>query len=318
MSAEEEERFPLSNICWICDKLFDIGDYKVRDHCHVNGKYGGAVQWSCNTNLKMSKKIPVIFLNLKSYDSHLIIKEVNKFDVKVNVIPNGLEKYMAFTIIENLFFIDNMQFVNSSLNSLVKNLMDRDFKYLSEEFSGEFLRLVKRVKRVYPYEYMDSFKKFSKDKLPDRSEFFSSLKDKCVSERDYSRAIDVWNVFRMNTMGDYHDLYLLTYVLLLADVFEKFLKTCLDYYNLDPCHYFSSPGLSCNAVLKMTGIKLDLISDINTHFFIEKGMRGGISYISKRHSKAHNKYMNKYMNTCYRSSKESTFIMYLDANNLYG
>ena len=159
---------------------------------------------------------------------------MSKFDVKVNVIPNGLEKYTAFTINRNLVFIDSMQFMNSSLDSLVKTLLDEDFKYLSEEFSGEFLRLVKQ-KGVYPYEYMNSF---------------STLKDKCISEKDYSRAIEVWNVFKMNTKGDYHDLYLKTDVSLLADVFEKFIKTCLDYYGLDLCHYFSGPGLSWNSMLK--------------------------------------------------------------------
>ena len=90
----------------------------------------------------------------------------------------------------------------------------------------------------------------------------------------------------MNVMDDYLDLYLITDVLLLSDVFEKFINTCLDYYGLDPCHYFSSPGLSWDAMLKMTGIELELISNINMHLFIEKGMRGGTSYISKRHSKA--------------------------------
>ena len=224
----------------------------------------------------MSRKIPVIFHNLKGYDSHLIIKEVSKFDVKVNVIPSGLEKYMAFTI--NRKFIDSMQFMNSSLDSLVKNLLDEDFKYLSGEFSGEFLRLVKQ-KAVYPYEYMNSFKKFSEDKLPDKCKFFSSLKDKCINGKDYSRLINVWNVFKMNAMFDYHELYLKTDVLLLADVFEKFINTCLEYYGLEPCHYFSSPGLSWDSMLKMTGIKLDLISDVDMRLFIEKGMRGSISYI---------------------------------------
>ena len=117
----------------------------------------------------------------------------------------------------------------------------------------------------------------------------------------------------MNTIGDYRDLSLKTDFLLLADVFQKFTKTCLDYYELDPCHYFSSPELSWEAMLKMTGIKLDLISDIDMHLFIEKGMRGGISYVSKRCSKANNRYMK-----CYDSSDESNLIMYLDANNLYG
>ena len=116
----------------------------------------------------------------------------------------------------------------------------------------------------------------------------------------------------MNTMGDYHDLYLKADVFLLADVFEKFIKTCLDYYRLDLCHYFSSPGLSWGAMLKMTKIELDLISDTDMNLFIEKGMRGGISYIAKRHSKANNKYME-----CYDSSKKSKCIAYQDANGLY-
>ena len=191
-------------------------------------------------------------------------------------------------------------------------MSDNDFKYLSEEYSDEFLKLVKQ-KGMYPYEYMDSFKKFSENKLPDRCKIFSSLKDVCISEKDYLKANNIWNVFKMNTMGDYHDLYLKTDVLLLADVFEKFVSTCLDCYGLDPCRYFISPGLSWDAMLKMTGIELDLTSDIDMHLFIKKGKRGGIFYIAKRHSKADNKYME-----CYDSGKESKYITYLITNNLYG
>ena len=117
----------------------------------------------------------------------------------------------------------------------------------------------------------------------------------------------------MNTMGDYHDLYLKTDVLLLAAVFEKFVSTCLEYYELDPCHYFSSPGLSWDAMLKMTKIELKLIPDIDMYLFIEKGMREGIFYIAKRHSEANNYYMQSY-----DVNKANRFIMYLDANNLYG
>ena len=97
---------------------------------------------------------------------------------------------------------------------------------------------------------MDSFKKSSENKLPDRCKFFSCLKDKSISKKDYLKANIISNVFKMNTMGDYHDLYLKTDVLLLADVFENFINTCLDCYGLDACHYFSSPGLSCDAMLK--------------------------------------------------------------------
>ena len=229
MSTEVEEIFQLSNSCWICDELFDVGDDKVRDHCHITGKYRGAAHLSCNINLKLSKKIPVIFHNLRGYESHLIIKKISKFDVKISVIPNGLEKYMAFTINKNLVFIDSMQFMNSSPDSLIKNLSNNDFKSLSEEFSGQFLKLL-RQKGVYSYEYMDIFKKISENKLPDRRKIFSSLKDFCINEKDYLKWRNISNVFKMNTIGDYHGLYLKADVLLLADVLEKFINACFDYY----------------------------------------------------------------------------------------
>ena len=199
--------------------------------------------------------------NIRGYESHLIIKEISKFDVKVNVTPIGLEKYTVFIINTNLVFIDRMQFMNFSLHSLVKNLSDNDFKYLSEELSGKFLKQVKQ-KVVYPYEYMDSFKRFSENKLPDRYRFFSSLKDVCISDKDYLKASNIWNVFKMNTMGDCHDLYLKADVLLLADVVEKFTNTCLDYYGSDPCHYISSHGLIWDAMLKISEIKLDALTCI--------------------------------------------------------
>ena len=130
MNEEEEYLFQQSNNCWICKKLIDNDDEKVRDHCHITGKFRGSAHWDCNINFQLTKKIPVIFHNLKGYDSHLIFSELNKFDVKIDVIPNGLEKYMAFFLNKNLVFIDSMQFMNSSLDKLVKNLSDEDFKYL--------------------------------------------------------------------------------------------------------------------------------------------------------------------------------------------
>ena len=141
-------RFQLSNSCWIRDKLFDAGDDKVRDYCHITGKYRGAAHWSCNVNLKLNRKIPVIFHNLRCYDSHLIIKEISKFNLKLSVIPNGLEKYMVFAINRNLIFIDSMQFMNSILDSLVKNLPKIDFECLFVEFSGDLLKLAKTKRSV--------------------------------------------------------------------------------------------------------------------------------------------------------------------------
>ena len=129
MSVEDEKSFKSSNKCWIFNKLFAAGDNKVRDLDHVTGKYRGSSHWNCNINLKLSKKIPVLFHNLKEHESDLIKQKIGKFDVKISVIPNGLEKYMAFTINKNFIFIESMQFMNSSLDALVKNLSDNNFKH---------------------------------------------------------------------------------------------------------------------------------------------------------------------------------------------
>ena len=123
----------------------------------------------------------------------------------------------------------------------------------------------------------------------------------------------IWDEFGMKNMADYHNHYLKKDVLLLVDLFEKFIDTCLKFYGLDPCHYFSSPGLPWDAMLKMTGIELEKTSDIDMHLFIEKGLRGGISYIAKRYAKANNKYMKNY-----DPKKPTKYIIYLDINNLYG
>ena len=152
MSEEEEQQqLHSSNTFWICKKLINNDDEKVRDHCHITGKFRDAAHWSCNINLQLTKKVPVIFHNLRGYDSHLIFNELDKFDVKIKVIPNGLEKYMAFFLNKNLVFIDSMQFMNSSLEKLVKNLLDNGFKYLTE--------------------YMGIFKKLDEEKLPDKTVF---------------------------------------------------------------------------------------------------------------------------------------------------
>ena len=150
MSSEEEEQTERSEICSICNKLVE-NDNKVRDHCHITEKYRGVAYSNCNINLKISK-LPIIFHNLSGYDSHLIFKELSKFNCNINVIPNGLEKYMSFTLNKNINFIDSMLFMNSSLDKLVKNY--KNFKYLSNVFKEKELELVQK-KGIYPYTYMN-------------------------------------------------------------------------------------------------------------------------------------------------------------------
>ena len=160
--------------------------------------------------------------------------------------------------------------MSSSLDKLVSNLPKKAFKYTSEEFVGKKFDLMSQ-KGVYSYDFMDCFEKFNPTKLPTKEQFYSILNDQHITNEEYKHAKRVWKTFDIKTMGGYHDLYLKSDVILLADVFENFRKTCLLYYKLDSCHYFTRPGLSCDTMLKMTNIKLELMTNVDMFQFIEKG-----------------------------------------------
>ena len=330
MTEEDEVDFRKATKCHICDRQYQDKDIRVRDHCHITGKFRGSAHQDCNLKLQINPekiKIPVFFHNLRGYDSHFIMQQIGDIAKKhgytnkrgeechmnINCIPNNMEKYMAFMLGKHLTFLDSMQFMLFGLNKLVENLPTDKFKYTDEEFHREEeLKLIKR-KGVYPYDHMDSFQKFEETELPTQEQFYNLLNDETISDEDYQHAQNVWKTFNMKSMGEYHDVYLKADVLLLADVFENFRKTCLQYYKLDPCYYFTSPGLSWDAMLKMTNIRLNLISDVDMYQFVEKGMRGGVSYIANRFGEANNKYMKDF-----DENAPEKHIMYLDANNLYG
>ena len=228
----------------------------------------------------------------------------------ITCIPNNAEKYISFSV-GQLKFLDSFQFMASSLEKLVDATDKSDFKLTRKEFGDQTEILLR--KGVYPYEYINSLERFNEPQLPTIDKIYSKLSDKSVSEKDYEHAQKVWKEFNCQTLGDYHDLYLKTDVVLLADVFQTFRKTCMGSYKLDPLHYCTAPGLSWVALLKYTNINLKLLTDIDMHMFIEKGMRGGISMVSKRHAKANNPHTAEY-----DPEKDNNYIMYYDANNLYG
>ncbi|XP_065639485.1 uncharacterized protein LOC136072256 [Hydra vulgaris] len=180
------------------------------------------------------------------------------------------------------------------------------------DFEKKKMNLLLR-KGVYPYDWVDSIDKFSTTTLPSKESFFSKLNDEEISDDDYSHAQNVWNEFECKTFRDYHDLYNLSDVLLLADVFENFRNVCMKNYKLDPAWYYTAPWLAWDAALKETKVKLELLNDYDMILMIKQGIRGCISMISDRLGTANNKYIETY-----NESKESTFIQYLDANNLYG
>ena len=325
---EEAEQFNKETKCWICKE--DLDNDKVRDHCHFTGRYRGAAHSSCNLKYRKPDFIPVVFHNLSGYDSHLFIKNLGFTAGNINCIPNNEGKYISFTkkietgsymtktgetkpISYNIRFIDSFKFMATSLDSLVNNLPEEAFNNLEKYYTGNKLSLVKR-KGVYPYEYMDSLERFKENKLPPKESFYSRLTGEDISNEDYEHALNVWDVFEMKNLQDYHDLYNETDVLLLADVFENFRNICMESYKLDPAHYFTAPGIAWDACLKMTDTKLELLTDIDMLLMVEKGIRGGISMISNRYGKNNNKYMGNKFNI----SEPSKYIQYLDANNLYG
>ena len=168
-------------------------------------------------------------------------------------------------------------------------------------------------KGVYPYEYMNDWNKFDETELPLKKEFDSDLNMSSISDKDYNHAKSVFNILNTTNLGDYHDLYVQSDTLLLSDIFEEFRKTCINQYELDPCYFVSTPGLSWEACLKLTNVKLELFTDIDMLLMFEKGIRRGISQAIHKYAKANNKYMKSY-----NKNITSSYLQYLDANNLYG
>ena len=201
----------------------------------------------------------------------------------------------------------------TSLDKLVNNLSKDAFNNIKRYYTDDKLSLLTR-KGVYPYEYMDTPEKLKETQLPPKEAFYSKLNDDGISDENCTHAQEVWKTFKMKNLEDYHNLYNRVDVLLLADVFENFREICIRNYNLDPAHYYTAPGLAWDAALKVTKVKLELLSDTDMLLMVEKGIRGGVSMISNRYGKANNKYMGK----SFKDIEPSKYITYLDANNLYG
>ena len=194
-----------------------------------------------------------------------------------------------------------------------KELIQR-FANIYEFYNGDLNKFILLLRKgVYPYEYMDSWERFNETSLPDKEAFYSNLNMEDITDVDHRHAKRVFKSLNNKNLGDYHDLYVQSDTLLLADIFEKFRNICMEVYELDPAHFLSAPGLAWQACLKKTEVELELITDVDMLLMIEKGIRGGICHAIHWYAKAHNNYMKDY-----NKDEEESFLEYLDANNLYG
>jgi len=312
--------------CHVCEKPFAPDDTRVRDYCHLTGRFRGSAHSNCNLNYKNSHCIPVVFHNLSGYDTYFIIKEI-AYDRHVELLPITKEKYISFTknvqSTENerkknnikLRFIDSYKFLISSLDKLASYLNKGKLWIMQREFSklsAENFDLLTR-KGMSPYEYIDCVEKLENTCLPPRESFYNSLRGDIVSEDNYAHAANVWQQFSIRTLGEYSDLYLKIDVLLLANIFENFRDRCVASYGFDPAYYYTLLRFTWDAMLKHTGINFELLTDIDMAMFVERDIRGSLSQYSGRYARANNKYMKSY-----DSSKSSSYPMYFDVNNLYG
>ena len=307
---------------------------------------------TCNLKYQYKKFLPVYIHNLKGYDGHFIVNALNTYGYKeynvISCIPSTEEKYISFSkkikvdtyvykgkkidVYFEIRFVDTLAFLPASISTLTDNLkkdctttkqLRKVFKNVSKQFTSDEKFKLMISKGAYPYEYVDNYNKLYDAQLPPQKAFYSSLNNSSCSDDDYKRALNVWTIFECKTLLDYHNLYLATDVLLLADIWSNFRKVCLKIYNLDVSYYYTSPGLSWDAFLKLTdeyymktyGIhfEIELLTDMDMFLFVESSIRGGLSQISKRYAKANNKYMSTY-----DKSLMDSYILYLDANNLYG
>ena len=329
LNNEEMMHFATTNTCHICSRVINTNSIKVIDHNHLNGKYRGPAHQKCNLNYKLPNHIPIIGHNASLYDKNLFFCELAKQNAReeIKVLPETKEKYITFSqkltvgktpknarIQLEMRFLDSMRFLVGSLSSLVSALPKIHYKSLKEAFPEQKkFDLISR-KGIFCYNYIKSFENYNERSLPSIEAFFNQLTQKPITLAEYLWAWKVYNVFKCKTLGEYSDLYLLCDVLLLTDLFEYFRKICMETYQIDPANTLTASNFSWNAMLKFTGVKIKLLDDIEQINFVKKSIRGGIVQASGRYGEAN----NPYMISEFDPTKPISYLMYYDANNLYG
>ena len=301
MTKEDEDDYRKNNICRFCEK--EIVSDKVRDHCHLTGKYRGPAHYTCNINVKQkdSNFISFAFHNFSNYDSHMFFKrlvDLKNDKVKFKIIPKRNEEYIVVKY-GCIRFIDSYRFLSESLDKLVKNLDEDDFKFLKKEFPDKWQYLNKKL--TYPYQYFNSIDDYQKpvDNLK-KEHFFSKLKNKCADDDEIERTKEIIKLFDNKNGKQLTKLYCKSDGILLAVVIEKFVNVSFEEYGINPLYCVSLPGYTCQCALRYTDNKLQTLQDKDLILLIENSIRGGISSV---------------MGDRYVKSDENKKILYMDATN---
>ena len=328
-----------ATLCWICENELNTSpqDPTVLDHCHFTGKFLGWAHSQCNLKRRNLNFTPLFAHNLTNYDLHHVVLALQSLNEKntISVVPSTSEKFISLQIgvhikatqnkkgvwtnqYEYIRLLDSFKFMNASLDKLVQNLPPDQFSLLEQHFQEwptSSVNLLKQ-KGSFPYCYVDSFEKLQETQLPPRDKWTNSLQqyEVTVSEDEYKRALQVFNLFSCQTIGEYYNLYLKTDVFLLAAVVLCFRQVCYDTYGLDCCQYYTASNLSGDAMLKICNPHLHLLTEREHLDMVENLIRGGVSSVySKRLCRANNKFLPDY-----KPKNISSFIIMIDANNLYG
>ena len=319
------------NTCHLCNEK--IEDNPVKNHCHYSRKILGYAHNECNLIYKFKKDnvhndylINIFAHNSQNFDQSFLIRALQNLDNKIpfSCLPRNSNKFISIQI-GPFIFKDGYLFLNKSLDYLTGTINDEDRISLKQEFGEENYKLLTK-KGIYPYDYFNSKDKYNELKLRKKEKFFNKLSNKNISNDEYKHAIKVSRTFKCKNLLDYSILYLKTDICHLSDVFQKFSNFAYETYELDPRHSYTLPGFSWQNMLKMTKIELELISDSDMYLYLIDSIRGGICQVNKKHVKAGNIYtrkvhdesLDKKIKKKLKTNDLNKFIMYLDANNLYG
>jgi hypothetical protein len=330
LSAAEEASFLSAVKCHVCGNCFSKSDEKVRDHCHASGKYRGAAHSNCNLNFHDKKRaVPCLFHNFAGYDAHLILSSLDQYvqqcttTPKLQLMARTSEKMISIRV-NNIRISDSFFYFPNSLGKLCETLSKEDFRVSREGFShlpDELLTRFISRKGVFPYDYL-TFDNLSDTKLPSREMFFNKLNNTECSVDDYNHALEMFKLFRCNTLKDYVLLYNRLDVYQLADVLSTFRRSLLAQYGLDLFFYITLPAFGkaimlkemsvCDDMICRTGIALFPLEQSHFHRYFELAIRGGLSLVSRRIVTA-----NIPSSTSFDKTLPPCHISYLDINSLY-